>query len=132
MTDGNGISRRRFLGYVVAAPTLVSSVRWLADTPVAGASEPALPAGVQIAEHFDLLDFLRDAARPTANLIKIVVNPDGTVAFALHRTEVGQGINTAIAMVIADEMDVPLEHVTITQSDARPELLFNQLTGGSN
>jgi isoquinoline 1-oxidoreductase beta subunit len=60
------------------------------------------------------------------------VNEDDTVGFELHRTEVGQGINTAIAMVIADEMDVPLEKVRITQADARPELLFNQLTGGSN
>ena len=129
MADDNGISRRRFLGYVVAAPTLVSAVRWFEGSP---AEAQAVPSYGQIAEHYDLLDFLRDAARPTANLLTITVNTDGTVGFELHRTEVGQGITTAIAMVIADEMDVPLEAVRITQADARPALLFNQLTGGSN
>jgi isoquinoline 1-oxidoreductase beta subunit len=129
VTEGTPISRRRFLGYVVAAPTLVSSVRWLEGTP---ADAQTIPSVGQIAEHYDLLNLLRDAARPTANLITIKVNDDGTVAFALHRTEVGQGLTTAIAMVIADEMDVAIEHVHITQSDARPALLFNQLTGGSS
>jgi isoquinoline 1-oxidoreductase beta subunit len=129
MEEDTGISRRRFLGYVIAAPTLVTGVRWVGGAP---ASAQTLPSGGQIAEHYDLLDFLRDAARPTANLITITVNEDGTVGFELHRTEVGQGISTAIAMVIADEMDLPLESVRITQADARPELLFNQLTGGSN
>lgn len=35
-------------------------------------------------------------------------------------------------MLIAEEMGVPLEDVRVTLADARPELLFNQLTGGSN
>lgn len=127
--DQNLIPRRRFLGYVLAAPTLVTAARWI-GAPAAMAQ--VLPSTGQIAEHYDLLDFLRDAARPTANLLTITVHDDGMVAFELHRTEVGQGITTAIAMVIADELDVPLDHVRITQADARPELLFNQLTGGSN
>ena len=130
MEHATGVSRRRFLGYVIAGPTLVTAARWI-DPITADAQE--LPAiGPQIAESYDLIDFLRDAARPTANLITVTVEDDGTVSFELHRTEVGQGINTAIAMIIADEMDVPLSQVRITQSDARPELLFNQLTGGSN
>ncbi len=59
------------------------------------------------------------------------MNQDGTISFALPRAEVGQGITTAVAMVIADEMDLPLGNVNLTLSDARPELVFNQLTGGS-
>jgi isoquinoline 1-oxidoreductase beta subunit len=35
-------------------------------------------------------------------------------------------------MIIADELELPLKKVSITLSDARPELEFNQLTGGSN
>ena len=62
----------------------------------------------------------------------MTVNSDGTVSFALPRAEVGQGITTAIAMMIADEMELPLDQVNITLADARPELVFNQLTGGSN
>lgn len=131
MSDGAGISRRRFVGYVLAAPTLATTARWLGTGAAAGAqSVPA--AGLQVAESMDLIDLIRLAAQPTANLIRIDVGEDGTVSFDLHRTEVGQGINTAVAMVIAEEMGVPVESVRIGQADARPELLFNQLTGGSN
>ena len=54
------------------------------------------------------------------------------MSFALPRAEVGQGITTAVAMTIADEMDLPLDKVKVTLADARPELVWNQLTGGSN
>jgi len=37
-----------------------------------------------------------------------------------------------VAMAIADELDIALGKVTITLADARPELVWNQLTGGSN
>jgi len=36
------------------------------------------------------LPVLTDAARPTANLITVVINKDGTASFALPRMEVGQ------------------------------------------
>lgn len=129
-----GTTRRRFLGYVIAAPTLVTGVRLLDASPSGAApvDNPVPSVGPQIAEQYDLIDFLRDAAQPTANLITITVDEDGTVGFEMHRTEVGQGISTAIAMVIAEEMDVPLADVRVTLADARPELFFNQLTGGSN
>jgi isoquinoline 1-oxidoreductase subunit beta len=131
MSDAAGISRRRFVGYVLAAPTLATTARWLGTGTAAGAQ--TVPAvGLQVAESVDLIDLIRLAAQPTANLIRIDVGEDGTVSFDLHRTEVGQGINTAVAMVIAEEMGVPVESVRIRQADARPELLFNQLTGGSN
>ena len=73
----------------------------------------AAPAKAAVPTHqpvdlYDLSDLLTDAARPTSNLITITVNPDGTVAFALPRAEVGQGITTAVAMTIAEEMDVPV------------------------
>jgi isoquinoline 1-oxidoreductase subunit beta len=37
-----------------------------------------------------------------------------------------------MAMVIAEEMDIPVSRVHVSLSKARPELQFNQLTGGSN
>ena len=129
-------SRRRFLGYVIGGPTLVTTARWVGGLDVAQAAPPPLSPvpsiGPQIAESYDLIDFLRDASRPTANLLTITAEEDGTFSFELHRTEVGQGINTAVAMIIADELGVSLDRINITQADARPELLFNQLTGGSN
>ena len=71
-------------------------------------------------------------AATTAKLVSVQVNSDGTATFDLPRAEVGQGITTATAMIIADEMDIPIDRVKIRLADARPELLFNQLTGGSN
>ncbi len=123
----DGVSRRRFIGYLLAGPTLIAAAEL--TTPSAAAA--AVPT-IQPVDQYDLSDLLTDAALPTSNLIRVVVNPDGTVSFALPRAEVGQGITTAVAMAIADEMDLPLSKVTVTLADARPELVFNQLTGGSN
>ena len=91
-----------------------------------------VPSPPQIPEQYDLNDLLTDAARPTSNLITVVVNEDGTASFALPRAEVGQGIMTSTAMLIAEELDLPLSKVNVTLADARPELVWNQLTGGSN
>jgi isoquinoline 1-oxidoreductase beta subunit len=121
------ISRRRFIGYLIAAPTLVAAAD-LAAAPRASASVPT----VQPVDLFDLTDLLTDAANLTAGLITVTINPDGTASFALPRAEVGQGISTAVAMVIADELELPLAKIDVVLADARPELEFNQLTGGSN
>ena len=91
-----------------------------------------MPSPPQIAEGYDLEDAQTDAARPTAQLITITVNKDGTASFALPRMEVGQGITTSTAMIIAEELDLPVEKVHVTLAPARPELMLNQLTGGSN
>jgi isoquinoline 1-oxidoreductase subunit beta len=126
-----GIDRRRFLGWVLAAPTLVVAAPMLTgrDGPAADAVVPSPP---EPADVYDLSDLLNEAAMPTSLLVKVTVNPDGTVSYAMPRAEVGQGLITAIPMIIAEELDVPLDAVELTLSDARPELLFNQQTGSSN
>ncbi|KMS67808.1 isoquinoline 1-oxidoreductase [Streptomyces viridochromogenes] len=128
----DGIGRRTFLGYVVAASTLTVAAplgeTLLAPTEAA-AAVPSVPGPAEI---YDLNDMLTHAALPTANLITIRIEADGTASFALPRAEVGQGITTSSAMLIAEELDLPLEKIRVTLADARPELLFNQVTGGSN
>ncbi|MFZ0040879.1 MAG: molybdopterin cofactor-binding domain-containing protein [Solirubrobacteraceae bacterium] len=121
-----GVSRRRFIGYLLAGPTLIAG----AQLGVSSASA-AVPTH-QPVDDYDLSDLLTDAALPTSGLIRVVVNTNGTASFALPRAEVGQGITTAVAMTIADEMDLPLARVKVTLADAEPALVFNQLTGGSN
>jgi isoquinoline 1-oxidoreductase subunit beta len=143
--------RRTFLGFLVAGPT-VAAVAWLtrgsstapaaAAPPVQGDLTPTLarvqgdvtptPGSAQYTDYHDLEDYLTDLAYPTTGLVKAEVNPDGSVSYALPRAEVGQGITTSIGMLIAEEMDLPLEKVKVTLSDARPELMFNMFTGGSN
>ncbi|MFH9469726.1 molybdopterin cofactor-binding domain-containing protein [Streptomyces clavifer] len=120
-------NRRRFLGFVLAAPTLVTAAEL-----VPAEQARADVSSADITELVDLNDVMTLAALPTSGLITVQVHADGTVSFALPRAEVGQGITTSTAMLIAEEMDVPLAQVRVTLADARPELVFNQLTGGSN
>ncbi|MFE5591724.1 molybdopterin cofactor-binding domain-containing protein [Streptomyces sp. NPDC056549] len=131
-----GIGRRRFLGYVLAAPTLTVAaqlgVEALAPRQAAAAVPALIPSLPGPAELLDLNELLTLAALPTSNLITIRIDTDGTAHFALPRAEVGQGVTTSSAMIVAEELDLPLDKVKVTLADARPELLFNQLTGGSN
>lgn len=128
--DRAGLDRRGFLTFVVAAPTLAVAVRYgLASTP----AQAAIPGSPEPADSADLGDYLILAGKPTeGQLIVLVAEPDGSVSCALPREEVGQGITTAVAMLLADELGLPLAKVHVTVANARPELLFNQLTGGSN
>lgn len=125
-------TRRRFLGYLIAAPTLAVGVSWAGAASGSREAEAVIPSLPQPEDIFDLGDLQNLAALPTAGLISIQLGEDGTASFALHRCEVGQGITTTVAMMIAEELDLPIEKVRITLADARPELLMNQLTGGSN
>jgi len=147
MSAPSPLSRRRFLGYVVAAPFLMVAADALTPEARAAAAavdrsatagtitmpEPAgLPTIPQPADLLDLGDLLILAGLPTANMLTLTVDDDGIVHFSLPRQENGQGTVTAMAMVIADELDVALDHMDVTLAPADPKLLFNQLTGSSN
>ena len=129
---GPDIERRTFLGWALAGPTLMVAA------PIAGAVFGADPAGAvvpsppEFSDEYDLGDLQDDAAAPTSHLITVVVHKNGTASFALPRAEVGQGITTSTAMIIAEELDIAVDKVTVTLANARPELVYNQLTGGSN
>lgn len=128
--EPSGVTRRRFLGYVLAGPTLVAAAQLrLART---GAGPAPVPSPPELADYYDLNDLLTQATLPTADLVTVTINPDGTASFALPRNESGQGITTSSAMIIAEELDLPLERIRISLADARPELVFNQFTAGSN
>ena len=109
-----------------AAATLAVGVR-VADA-VAG---QAAPAGAQVAELVDFTDALTLAALPTQHLLVIEVTAASRVVVRLPQAEVGQGITTAVAQIVAEEIDARLADVDVVLEDARPELVFNQLTGGS-
>ncbi|MFC0844575.1 molybdopterin cofactor-binding domain-containing protein [Streptomyces noboritoensis] len=126
------LGRRRFLGYVLAASTLTVAAQ-LGEAALAPArAEAAVPSLPGPSEIYDLNDMLTDAALATSGLITIEVHDDGTASFVLPRAEVGQGVTTSSAMLIAEELDLPLDRIRVSLADARPELLFNQMTGASN
>lgn len=48
----------------------------------------------------------------------IKIAPDGAVIMAMPRSEMGQGVHTALPMLAAEELDVPLSAVRIEQAGA--------------
>ncbi|MFG2295911.1 molybdopterin cofactor-binding domain-containing protein [Streptomyces sp. NPDC048603] len=125
-------SRRTFLTYLVAAPTLAVATRAGAETLAPQQAHAVIPTLPAPADLIDLGDLFILAGAPTAGLLVLTVEADGTIRFRLPREEVGQGLTTAVAMLVAEELDTPLDRVRVELDDARPELLFNQLTGSSN
>ena len=121
MVTGEGITRRRLIAYGTAAPVLAVGVQ------LGGGAAEAQVAGI-----VDFTDALTLAALPTQHLLVVAVTAENRVVVRLPRAEVGQGITTAVAQIVAEELDARLVDVDVVLEDARPELLFNQLTGGSN
>ncbi|GAA4090817.1 molybdopterin cofactor-binding domain-containing protein [Nocardioides kongjuensis] len=126
------LSRRSFVGYVMGGTGLVVAADLALGAAPAQAAGLPIPSVPQVPELYDLNDFLTHCTLPTSGLIAIHVDEQGDAHFALPRMEVGQGITTSTAMIIAEELDLPVERVHVTLAPARKELLFNQLTGGSN
>ena len=46
----------------------------------------------------------------------IKIAKDGSVVLAMHRSDMGQGIHNALAMLVAEELDVPLKQVRLEQA----------------
>ena len=46
----------------------------------------------------------------------VAIGPDGSVAVVVPRSEMGQGVHTALPMLLAEELDVPLSMVSIMQA----------------
>lgn len=66
----------------------------------------------------------------------IAIGPDGKTTFIIAKTEMGQGIATGVATLIADELDVPLDDVSVQVASPSPEYNYPALppgmsTGGS-
>lgn len=126
--EAEGTSRRRFLTYLVGAPTLAIAVSYAAGSadaaPISRTPEPA--------DFMDLGDVLILAAKAAESiLIKLTLGSDGVVVVEMPRMEVGQGLTTSVAMIAADELDLPLSRVRVALAPARRELFVGQITGGS-
>ena len=48
----------------------------------------------------------------------IKIGTDGSVVMAMPRSEMGQGVHTALPMLVAEELDVPLQSIRIEQAGA--------------
>ena len=61
----------------------------------------------------------------------VAIAEDGTVTVTVHRSEMGQGVRTSIAMVIADELEADWDRVRVAQAPGHEERYGNQDTDGS-
>lgn len=124
--------RRRLLAYAVSSPvlTVAAGVGTLsAATPAHAVALPMVPPDT--VDFYDIGDSLVQTALPTMPLVRLQIGTDGRATLYLPRLEVGQGIATLGGMLVAEELDLPLEMVDVPHEDARPELVFNQISGGS-
>ena len=117
------LTRRRFLQYTLAGTgSLVVGGAFVG----ADRAEAALDLG----EIVDFGDVVVLAESPYANNLVLEVRPDDRVRFELPRLDKGQGIATALAMLVADELDADYERTDVVLSDRRSDRPFS-ITGNS-
>jgi len=109
------ISRRQFVvgGAVAGAGMLIGvrtsgTVLW-AQESAPGAKKPA----------------------PNPFVAYVHVKPDGQISLIVAKSEMGQGIKTGLAMILAEEAAVDFASVKVEQAETRPDLYAHMGTGGS-
>ncbi|WP_373559748.1 xanthine dehydrogenase family protein molybdopterin-binding subunit [Streptomyces sp. TLI_55] len=110
------MSRRRFVVYTLAASTLTVAAPLGCDAPAAEGATT---------RHSDVVVTGTDD-----EMLVLEITRDNKVVVRLPRVEVGQGVTTAVAMMIAEELDARLTDVHIPLAEARTK--GNQYTGGSS
>jgi isoquinoline 1-oxidoreductase beta subunit len=112
--SSTGLARRDFLRVTAMAGGGLLIGTWLDSglVGVLGASE------VSGAADFEPNAFIR-------------ITPAGAITIIAKNPEIGQGIKTMLPMLIAEELDVPWESITIEQAMSDPAKYGGQFAGGS-
>jgi isoquinoline 1-oxidoreductase beta subunit len=109
------ISRRQFVVRSAAAGTgLLVGVRF--GVPFADAQENSRA---------------KKKAGPNPFDAYIHIKPSGQISLIVAKSEMGQGIKTGLAMILAEEAAVDWKSVTVEQAETRPDLYEHMGTGGS-
>ncbi len=118
MSDTPTLNRRGFLKLsALAGASLVLGLRLPGEDVEAAADSLAV----------------MNMAAPTAQFVPnayLKIDPDGAVTLTIHRSEMGQGVNTSISMILAEELEVDWPNVQIVQAPA-DRIYGDQVTGGS-
>ncbi len=130
------LPRRAFLKVATASGFALGAFPLLgqAQQPQAAASAPATPA---VSKVFGAADSapatkLKPMQQPSAF---VQIDPDGTVWVTINRLEFGQGVQTSLPMILAEELDADWRHVKSRNGNADPAyadpVLGLHITGGS-
>lgn len=87
----------------------------------------AAAVGLTLAAHLPALENGESAFIPS---VFLGIEPDGTTVITISRSEMGQGVRTSLAMIIAEELDADWSKVKIVQAPADRKF-GGQGTGGS-
>ncbi len=60
----------------------------------------------------------------------VTIGHDGKITITVHRSEMGQGVRTALPMILAEELDADWTSIHVAQADA-DSAYGDQVTGGS-
>jgi CO/xanthine dehydrogenase Mo-binding subunit len=74
---------------------------------------------------------MRDRREPERLEQRIRIERDGTITALSGKVDFGQGLRTAFAQIVADELDVPIEHVNVVLGDT-DQVPFDFGTFGSH
>src|ERR1700686_2847077 len=118
MISIENVSRRGFLKGVVGAGAFVLGVRLIPADLLASGDVPTDPAG----------PMNKAALRPS---VYVAVDTDGTAYIIAHRSEMGNGVRTALPRIVADELDADWARVKVVQAIG-DEKYGDQDTDGSH
>ncbi len=68
---------------------------------------------------------------PNPLVAYIHIKPDNKVSLIVAKSEMGQGIKTGLAMILAEEAELDFQSVSVEQADTLPDLYPHLGTGGS-
>ncbi len=109
------VSRRAFVVGIAGACATFGFAR-----TASAAMDPAIPGGVPPIDIGPLFE-------PT---LWFTIDGDGIVTVNIIRAEMGQHVGTALARILADELEADWDHVRITHVDTNPKW-GTMVTGGS-
>ena len=94
-------------------------------------SSAAGGAGLLLAFYLPGIAARADAAEQSFKVNSyIFIDPQGDIRLVVTRSEMGQGVRTALAMILAEELDADWSRVKIEQGDCDPQY-GDMTTGGS-
>lgn len=71
------------------------------------------------------------AAAPFQPNVFLRIDPSGEVTITVARSDMGQGVRTALPMIVAEELDADWSRVKVVQADAHPSQYGRMMTVGS-